>query len=63
MGPNLGEVLPGQSAEQVKASIVDPQAKISAGKPAGVMPANYGDVLSPAELDAVTTYLVDAAKK
>ena len=63
VGPNLGEVLPGQSAEQVKASIVDPEAKISAGKPAGIMPGNYGDVLSPAELDAVTAYLVDAAKK
>ena len=63
IGPNLDEVLPGQTAAQVKASIVDPEAIISKGKPAGVMPQNFGKVLSPAELGALTAYLVDSTKK
>ena len=63
IGPNLDEALPGQTAEQVTTSIVDPEAEISEGKPAGVMPGNYGDVLSPAELEALTEYLVDSTKK
>ncbi len=63
IGPNLDQVLPGQTAAQVNKSIVDPQAIISKGKPAGVMPGNYGEVLSPAELEAVTKYLVDSTKK
>ncbi len=63
IGPNLDEVLPGQSADEIKASIVDPEAKISPGKPAGVMPAMYGDTLSPAELEAIVTYLSDSTKK
>lgn len=63
IGPNLDQVLAGQTAAEINASIVDPGAKITAGKPAGVMPGNYKDVLSPAELEAVVTYLVDSTKK
>ena len=63
VGPNLDKVLPGQDAKAIETSIVDPAAKISAGKPGGVMPANYGEVLSPAELESLVTYLVDSTKK
>jgi cytochrome c oxidase subunit 2 len=63
IGPNLDEVLPGQSPAEIEMSIVDPQAKISAGKPAGVMPGNFKDVLSGAELEAVVKYLVVSTKK
>ncbi len=63
IGPNLDEVLPGQTAQEISTSITNPEAKISPGKPAGVMPANYGEVLSPAELEAVTKYLVASTKK
>lgn len=63
IGPTLDDVLPGQTAAQIKTSIVDPEAIISKGKPAGVMPGNYGAVLSPAELDALVTYLVASTKK
>jgi len=63
IGPNLDEVLPGQPPNEIETSIVDPEAKITAGKPAGVMPGNFKDVLSPAELEAVVTYLVDSTKK
>ena len=62
IGPNLDEVLPGQDAAAIEKSIVDPEAEISKGKPAGVMPGNYGEVLSPAELEALTTYLADTTK-
>ena len=37
-GPNLDEVLPGQSAAMIKESIVDPNAHIAKGYPANVMP-------------------------
>lgn len=63
IGPNLDDVLATQTPEQIKASIVDPEAIISKGKPAGVMPQNYGELLSPAELDALVTYLADSTKK
>ena len=41
-GPNLDEVLPGQSAAMIEESIVDPNAKIAKGYPANVMPQNFG---------------------
>lgn len=63
IGPDLNKVLPGQTADEIKTSIVDPQAKISPGKPAGVMPENYKDVLSPAELAAVVSYVSASTKK
>lgn len=63
IGPVLDQVLPGQTAAQIKASIVDPSAIISKGKPDNVMPKDYRKLLSPAELDAVVTYLVDSTKK
>ena len=40
-GPNLDEVLPGQSAAMIKESIVDPNAHIAKGYPANVMPQNF----------------------
>ncbi len=58
IGPSLDEVLPGQSAEQISTSISDPEAAISPGFPAGVMPANYGETLTPAQLRQLATYLV-----
>lgn len=63
IGPNLDKVLPGQSPTEIETSIVDPEAKITPGKPAGAMPGNFKDVLSPAELEAVVKYLADSTKK
>ena len=37
-GPDLDEVLPGQKEAEIEESIVDPEAKIAQGYPAGVMP-------------------------
>lgn len=61
IGPNLDDVLPGQSIAQIVESIADPEAMISAGFDAGVMPANYADTLTPEQLRALAQYLADQA--
>ncbi len=60
IGPNLDEVLPGQSAAQISDSIANPAADISPGFPAGVMPANYGDDLTPKQLRQLADYLLQS---
>lgn len=62
VGPNLDEVLPGQSAAMVERSIVDPNAKVATGYPANVMPSNFGEMLSPQELNDLVRYLLDSTK-
>jgi mono/diheme cytochrome c family protein len=59
LGPNLDEVLPGQSSAMVHEDIVDPNKDIAKGYPANVMPANFGEVLSPQELDDLVQFLLD----
>jgi mono/diheme cytochrome c family protein len=61
IGPNLDDVLSGQSPAQVSESIVDPEAQIAAGFDAGVMPANYGDTLTPQQLQQLVRYLLQSA--
>jgi len=61
VGPSLDEVLPGQDAAAVRASIVDPGAEISQGYNPGLMPATYGDTIQPAQLDALVEYLGEVA--
>jgi cytochrome c2 len=62
-GPNLDEVLPGQSAAMIEKSIVDPNAEIAKGYPANVMPANFGSALSPTELEQLVEYLIESTSK
>jgi mono/diheme cytochrome c family protein len=62
VGPNLDEVIPGQSPKQVEQSIVDPNADITPGFPEGVMPDTYGD-LPPKELQDLVEFLIDSAGK
>ena len=52
-GPNLDEVLPDMSEAEIKQSITDPDAKIAAGFQPGIMPPNYGETLSDAQVDAL----------
>lgn len=59
-GPNLDEVLPGQSATMVHDSIVDPNSVIAKGFPPNVMPSTYGDSLTPKELEDLVQYLVES---
>jgi mono/diheme cytochrome c family protein len=60
-GPDLDEVLPGQSAAMVHESIVDPNKVIAKGFPANVMPADYEQMLTPKELDDLVQYLLESA--
>jgi mono/diheme cytochrome c family protein len=60
VGPNLDEVLPGQSAQQIQGSIANPDAQITPGFPAGVMPS-FGQTLTPQQLKQLATYLQQSA--
>ncbi len=62
-GPDLNEVLPGQSAAMIEESIVDPNAKIASGYPANVMPANFKEIISKQELEQLVKFLTENAKK
>ena len=44
----------------MRESIVDPSAKVEQGYPDGVMPSDFGDKLSPEELDALVKYLLES---
>jgi cbb3-type cytochrome c oxidase subunit III len=61
-GPDLDQVIPGQSAAEVKKSIVDPSAKIAQGYP-DVMPKTFGQLISPQELDALVQFLLKYSGK
>ncbi len=63
VGPDLDKALPGMSAADIRESIVKPDAKVEKGFPAAIMPPNYGDTLSPEELDALVEYLGKVAGK
>ena len=60
-GPNLDEVLPGESEAHVKEMITDPNAEIAKGYPPNVMPQNYEQELSPKELEDLVKYLLENA--
>jgi mono/diheme cytochrome c family protein len=61
-GPDLDEVLPGQTAAMIEASIVDPNAKIAKGYPPNVMPPNFESLIQPDELKQLVQYLLDSTK-
>jgi mono/diheme cytochrome c family protein len=63
LGPNLDEVLPGQTAAMVEQSIVDPEAIIAQGYPPGVMPPDFGKTLSKKELEQLVEFLVKSTSK
>lgn len=63
IGPDLDKVLPGMSVAMIKESIVKPEAKITKGFPANVMPGDFAKTLKPAEVDALAKYLVKVTKK
>jgi mono/diheme cytochrome c family protein len=62
VGPNLDEVLPGQTAKMVEESIADPNAKIAKGYPANVMPQSFAQTLSPKELEDLVQYLLQSTQ-
>jgi mono/diheme cytochrome c family protein len=60
VGPNLDEALKGKSSEFVRESIVDPNAEVTPGYPAGVMPQTYKDQLTPKQLDDLVAFLTSS---
>jgi mono/diheme cytochrome c family protein len=60
-GPNLDEVLPGQSEAMIHESIVDPNKEIAKGYPPNVMPSNFEQLLTPKELEDLVKYLSESA--
>ena len=66
VGPNFSEIglragtrVPGMSAEEyLRESIVDPDAYVVEGYPAGQMLADYEERLAPDEIDAIIAYLL-----
>jgi mono/diheme cytochrome c family protein len=64
VGPDLDEVLPGQSLAEIEEDIVDPEKEIAKGYPAGVMPPNFGQTISKKEIEQLAEYLLkETAKK
>jgi mono/diheme cytochrome c family protein len=57
VGPNLDEVAPDLSVAEIRDSIVNPDANITEGFSAGVMPQDYGDQLSQQEIDTLANYI------
>jgi cytochrome c oxidase subunit II len=62
VGPDLDKGLAGKSPAYIKQSIVDPNAVIAPGYQAGIMPQNFSQQLTPAEIDALVKYLSDVTK-
>jgi cytochrome c oxidase subunit II len=63
VGPDLDKVLKGKDAAFIKESILDPDKEIAAGFQPGVMPSNFGDTLSPEQVDALVKYLSEVTNK
>jgi cytochrome c oxidase subunit 2 len=63
VGPDLDTAIKTWTPAQVKDAIVNPNKQIAKGFPANVMPPNFGQTLSPQELDALVQYLVKVTHK
>ena len=57
IGPDLDEELADESPSFIRDSIVDPDAELAQGFNQGIMPDNFGDALSPEQLDTLVEYL------
>jgi len=62
VGPDLDKALKGKPTAFIKQSIVSPDAQIAPGYQANIMPPNYGDTLSSAQVDALAAYLSKVTK-
>jgi cytochrome c oxidase subunit II len=61
-GPDLDNVLKGKDPAFIKESIVDPNKEIAPGYQGGIMPGNFAQQLTPAQIDALVKYLSDVTK-
>lgn len=60
-GPNLDQVLPGQSQASIRESTVDPDKQITKGYPPNVMPDNFEQIIPARELNDLVEYLARSA--
>jgi mono/diheme cytochrome c family protein len=60
VGPNLDETLPGQTAAEVRESILNPNAKIVPGYPADTMPSYEGQITGR-DLQLLVKFLLESA--
>jgi mono/diheme cytochrome c family protein len=59
IGTAAGTMVSGMSAEQfLRQSIVDPNAQVTSGFSAGVMPGNFGTRLDSRQIDDLVAYLL-----
>lgn len=59
-GPPLEKSLaPDDSPKSIEEMIVDPNAEIAKGYPPNVMPQNFGQILTPKELQDLVRYLIE----
>ena len=57
VGPNLDEALQGKDAAFIEESIVNPNAEITQGFQAGIMPGDFGQKLSEKQLADLVAFL------
>jgi mono/diheme cytochrome c family protein len=57
VGPNLDEALQGKDAAFVRESIVDPNKEIASGYAPNVMPQDFGQKLTPKQIDDLVAFL------
>jgi len=59
LGPSLENVGAHLDADQIRQSIIEPNAVLTKGFPSGVMPPNFAEQMSDAQLDALVIFLVE----
>jgi mono/diheme cytochrome c family protein len=59
VGPNLDEVLPGQTLAMIHEDVANPNKEIAKGYPPNVMPQDYAQTLSSKELEDLVKYLFE----
>jgi cytochrome c oxidase subunit 2 len=62
IGPDLDRGLKGRPAQFIRQSIVDPNAVITRGYTANLMPRDFATTLSPQQIDGLVAYLVQATR-
>ena len=60
VGPNLDEAVQGKDPEFVHESIVDPNKEITSGYAPNIMPQDFGQKLTPKQLDDLVAFLLQS---
>jgi cytochrome c oxidase subunit 2 len=61
-GPDLNKFLKGKTPAFIKTSILSPNAYVEKGYPPSVMPQNFGQQLTPAQINGLVAYLSKVTK-